>query len=61
MNTVKTAISTDNSSLCVKLKELLKRYNVPYEERQEGNAMVIGIKARNVAAKLPQYRTGSIS
>jgi len=35
----------------VKLKELLDRYNMPYVERQEGNAMVIDIKARNFTQK----------
>jgi len=51
MNTAKAALQTDAVAGCLKLKELLKRYNMPYEERKEGNAVVIGIKARNFSKK----------
>lgn len=63
MNSAKI-VSTDASSGTLKLKELLKRYNMPYEERLEGNVVVIDIKARRglvqkAAAQLfTQPRTG---
>lgn len=44
-------MSTNTSAGYVKLKEILQRYNMPYEERKEGNAVIIDIKARNLPSK----------
>ena len=61
MNSAKI-VSTEASSGSLKLKELLKRYNMPYEERREGNVVVIDIKARGLNPKATQLyahpRTG---
>ena len=45
MNTI-NSLQADSSTRCLKLKELLKRYNMTYEERNEGNAVIIDIKAK---------------
>lgn len=57
MNTVKIDLNTDAFSGCLRLKEILKRHNMPYEERKEGNAVVIGIKARALTQKAAQLFT----
>jgi hypothetical protein len=54
MNSAKIVTPTDASPGSLKLKELLKRYNVPYEERKEGNVTVIDIKARGLTPKVGQ-------
>jgi hypothetical protein len=54
MNTIQP-LHADTSSLSLKLKQLLKRYNIIYEERQEGNAFVIEIKARPISQQASLY------
>ena len=51
MNSEKIDVPTSASAGYVKLKEILQRYNMPYVERKEGNAVVIDIKARAFAPK----------
>jgi hypothetical protein len=51
MNSAKIDMPTCASAGYVKLKEILQRFNMPYEERKVGNAVVIDIKARTFAPK----------
>lgn len=51
MNSAKIDIPTKTSAGYVKLKEILQRYNMPYQERKEGNAVIIDIKARAFTPK----------
>ncbi|ANE52387.1 hypothetical protein [Flavisolibacter tropicus] len=57
MNTAKLDLHADSASGNLKLKEILKRHNMPYEERREGNATIIGIKARAFTQKAAQLFT----
>ena len=54
MNTI-NPLQADTSTRCLKLKELLKRNNMAYEERNEGNAVVIDIKARPLSHQAAMY------
>lgn len=54
MTTAKNDFHTEASSGYLRLKEILKSHNMPYEERKEGNAIVIGIKARTFTQKAAQ-------
>ena len=55
MNKIAVTASVDVSSTrCIKLKELLKRLNLHYEERMEGNAVIIDIKAKPLEKKPAQ-------
>ena len=54
MNQSAVTRQVSTSSRCIKLKELLNRFNLNYEERIDGNTVVIDIKARPLLQKNAQ-------